>query len=220
MTIFLAVPAALLLLLLLPARVWVRVDPEPSVTIGYLWAKKTVLPAPEKKPRPPAVKKRKPKPRPEAKGKAGLDLGEGAGLLLELIPRVARPVRRLLRRTTVARLELELTVSKPDAAATAIAYGQAQAVTVNAVALLDRVVRLKIRRIDIIPDFSGEGARFFLAFEVRLLPLAALAAALNIGTAALWTALRLILPRAGPSKPEQPLEKERETSNGKQASHQ
>jgi hypothetical protein len=213
MTVLLCILAALALILLIPVRVAVRADPALGVAVRYLFWTGVVLPAAEK---PAAPKKAKKKPPVEKKKKPlRQQLDRYLPILQDLLPRCLGPVRRLLRRTAVARLELAVTVAGADAADTAVAFGRMNAAVYTAVAALDRIVTLQVRRIDITPDFTAQKGGYFFSGEIRLIPLAALAAAVNIAALAAVSAVKTAVKN---KKAKNHLE--RDVAHGKQASDQ
>ncbi len=198
--ILLVLLGVLLLLLLWPAVARFSVaGGQAEVSLRYLFLKKQLYPRPEQAEKPAKPKKKKKKePTGEEKEKPdrlavfkSLSVSDWLEIGPDLIAKCLRPVRALLRRTTLARFSLCVLVSGADAEATAVAFGRWQAAVCNAVAVLDRIIRLRAQRIDITPDFCGETTRFETSGEVWLCPLAVLAAALNLAVIALCAYLKI-----------------------------
>ena len=201
--ILLLLLGVLLLLLLWPAAVRFSVaGTQADVSLRYLFLKKQLYPKPEKekeeKPAKPKKKKKKKEPAGGEKEKPDrlaaikslsvsdwLEIGPG------LIAKCLRRVRALLRRTTLARFSLCILVSGGDAEATAVAFGRWQTAVCSTVAALDRIIRLRAEKIDIVPDFCGETTRFEASGEVRLCPLAVLIAVLNLAVIAICAYLKI-----------------------------
>ncbi|MEG1773763.1 MAG: DUF2953 domain-containing protein [Oscillospiraceae bacterium] len=207
MTVLLCVAAVLLLLLLCPVRVWVRLDPEPSLDLGYLFLKWSILPVKDKPPRVKKPRKKKspsPSEKPEKAPKkpSAEDVKTGLLLLLRLLPRLWRPIRTLLRRTVLAKLELSLRVAGRDAADTALAFGKASTAVYSMLAATSQVVTLRVKRIEILPDFIAAKTVLLLAVELRLLPLFALAAGCNLAGIALGTLIQTALQKSRAGVPD------------------
>jgi len=198
----LAILAAIVLVLLIPAVVrFSQREGERRLEARWLFVKKTILPAPEKESASEAEKKKKKHAEEHKKTDPVAALRDNpiTDLIEEgtaLVGKCARPVRRLFRRTTVAKLSLRLVAVGRDAADTAIRYGRYQTVIPYTVALLDRTVRLRPERIDVIPGFAAEKETFSLSGEVRLIPLAVLLAAANLALCALPVYRRLTRKKA------------------------
>lgn len=215
----LLVLSALLLLLCIPLRVVFSYrEEETFLSLRWLFLKKRLLPEQEKAEEPQketSGRAEKKKKRKEEK-KTSLsfdkfDKEELLSLAKDVLPRCIRPVRTLLRRTTIADFRLTGVIAAGDAAETAILFGKMNAAVYSAVAMLGRVFTLRPEEICLYPDFTGESSRFDCSGEVRLIPLAALAAACNLCLLALGAILR----RRKKTSPA-----ERKASNGKQSSHQ
>ncbi len=199
--ILLLLLGVLLFLLLWPVTIRFSVaGGQAEVSLRYLFLKKQLYPRPEReeKPAKPKKKKKKKEPAEGEKEKTdrfaalrSLSVSDWLEIGPELVKKCLRPVRALLRRTTLARFSLSVLVSGGDAQATAVAFGRWQAAVCNAVAVLDRIIRLRAQRIDIAPDFCGEKTQFETSGEVRLCPLAVLIAVLNLAVIALCAYLRI-----------------------------
>lgn len=223
MAVVLGILTLLLLLLLLPVRVTAKAatGQEPTATLHYLFFSVLLYPRPER----PAPKQPEKKKQPKEKGEQPKrDLKPLLMQLLSRFERLSRPVQRLLRRTGLARFFLRLVVVGEDAAATALRFGRANAAVYSAVAVLDRIFALRVRQIEIIPGFTAEREEYSFSGEARVVPLAALIAALQLG---FW-ALVALIQSAGASKDTKATNENRrvkpggrkEECYGNQASHQ
>lgn len=215
MTVLLWILAGILLILLIPVRVKVWARPETGVSLGYLFWEKTVYPA-EQKPEAAPKKPKKEKPEKEKKQRSAREqLERYLPLAQDLLPRCLRPVRRLLRRTTLAQLELDFSVAGKDAADAAVKFGAVSTAVYTAVTVFDRVFTLRVRRIEIAPDFTSQTGRYCFSVEIRLVPLAALAAAVNLAVLLAASAVRTAFQRRRNQN-----RSERDVKHGEQAPNQ
>ncbi len=187
-----AVLLALLGILLIPLQIEFSQDARTELLVRYLFYTRTILPAPARKKPRAAKKKEKRKPgKPEKKPEKTLgERWEAIRPYLSLLPKCARLIRRFLRRTTIADFNLQISVGAPDAAKTALLFGHVNTAVFTAVALVDELFTLRVRRVDVSADFVSGKSDARLSLKVRLVPLAALAAAFNAAWIFLIFALR------------------------------
>jgi hypothetical protein len=195
-----AVLAALFLLMLVRVRVYVawRGTLEAQLRVLFFHFR---LAAPEtgklKKEAKPAGKKAE-KPVPAK--------GADVRLFLENFTEIARIGKKLaagtFRRMTVDRLLVRLTVRTPDAAHTAVLYGQACAVIFPAAAFFRSAVRIRKSEVSVRPDFTpceedASEAEFECLAGVRVGGL--LLAALGSAAGVLRLLLKMARGRGGPA---------------------
>ena len=185
MKILLIVIAVIIAFLLIPVTVSGGYDIQPALEIKYLFYKKTVFPKPEKTEGGTAKKKAKPAKAAKHKKKFPLTVGDMIELLPKAVDRLIPPVRKLLKRTVVGKFSLSMTVVGSDAADTAIKFGKINGAVFYAVALLDRIMTLKVKNVDIIPGFAAEQSEFKASATMKAYPLALLIAAIQLGISAL-----------------------------------
>lgn len=192
MKIFLAIVILLILVLLIPVKLRWNTSPEITVRISYLFFKKQLLPAGEKaeKSKEPQKEKEEKPEKEKKKKEPPLSKKDILSLLPKAWKRLLAPIKRLLRRTTIADLRLKMVVAGDESAETAIKFGKTNAAVVNAIAVIDRIFTLKLRQADIIPGFESCQSSFECSGEVRAVPLAVLIAAVSL----LINALILLLP--------------------------
>lgn len=194
MKIFLVLTALLLLLMLIPVRAAFFTEPCFTAEIKYLFFKKRLFPIEkgkrDKKPKKTKSRKASEKKHGSKSRSPMLTKKQMISLLPKAYKRMLPPIKRLLKRTTIARLSLKMTVCGEDAAETAVKFGRMNAAVVNAVSIVDKIFSLKVKEIDIIPDFESCESSFKASGELRLIPLAALAAAVSLAA----NALCLLLP--------------------------
>lgn len=149
----------LLCFLLVPIKAEAAFDKTFSARVKYLFLQFPLYPRPEKKPaeaKPGSAvpKKKKPSRIMEIFQK------EGLSGFLELVNEFSRVAlggaRKLLARTLVYELSLDLTVGGKDAAQTALDYGRVCAVVYPALGTLLSAVRCKRRNVKVSPDFQNE----------------------------------------------------------------
>lgn len=183
--ILLGLLAVLVLLLCMPVRVALLVQPDSPMRclVCWLFLKIDVLKlkkskTPEKKEAPAAKKneeepKKKPKKKKPAKKK--MPLSELLRIIWELLGASKHGLRLLGRWLKVYRLQLKLVVARGDAAETALAYGRVNAAVYGAYASLGNVLRLCRPDFTINPDFTGQQDQLELDIRLRLLPVQAIA---------------------------------------------
>lgn len=158
--------------LLVPIYARVRYDGTLTVQVRVWGIPITLLPGDEgDTPPPPAATEKKPSKASELKRELTRSFREdGVGATLhylgELGAMASRAVGRLLRSVTVDSLRLEMRISAPDAADTAVRYGQVCAVLYPTLALVERAVRVRRREVRIEPNFLAESSAAFA--DVRL----------------------------------------------------
>lgn len=161
MKIVLIVLAALGLLLLCPIRFDFSWNKEALLTARWLFFKFRLLPRPQKEKTPKAEKEQS-----AAQGQSGQaeaappkpteSLTQYADLLPDLLGGLKNCVLFVLRHTRVKRLELNMLVSREDAAETAIAYGRANQAVYTALGLLQNLLKFGCRpKINIGFDYLG-----------------------------------------------------------------
>lgn len=181
----------ILLLLLIPVRIKAHAATEepPEVVMWVLMFPVRLVPGRDSSDK----RRRKKHPSSGESGKSKKqihDLKRFAAGLLPYLSHLCAPVQRLLRRTGVARVSLRFVVTGEDAAQTAIRFGQVNAAVYFAVAVLDRIVSLRVDRIEILPGFTAPKEQYAVCAEARIFPFAVLIAGLQIGFWILAAALR------------------------------
>ena len=195
MKILAAILLLLALLLTVPVRLYVNSAPELTITVKYFWFKKGILPKGEKRAKKKAPDGNKPqkKKKEREQRKLSYTLQEVLDLLQTLHRRTSPAVRRLLRRTSLAKFRLRMIVAGQDAADTAIRFGKLNAQVFTAVALVKGIIRLKADQIEILPGFGVSQSETSYSGEMRLAPLALLIAGIQVAFWGLASALPLYL---------------------------
>lgn len=166
-------------LLAVPLRgevLWRSASP-PRITLRWLFFKIRVFPLPEKPKKPQKKKKKKPpapaqKPEPK-KPKKKLD-PSNLGLVVDLLASVKGAMGFLLRNFRFYKIRLDMIVAKENAAATAIAYGKANAMVYGAYAAAQNFLRLETPEIHIRPNFTAGQGDTILEVHGKLTPWAAI----------------------------------------------
>lgn len=170
----------LTLLLLIPIKAEMSYDGEMSLSVKYLFIKKRILPKPTESEKKPAKAKKKADKPKKAKRKFPFTAGEMLQLAPKAVDMLLPPIRKLLKRTVIAGFELDAVIVGSDAADTAIKFGKLNGAVVYAVALIDRVVTLKAKRINIYPGFTFEKSDISASGDIKAYPLAVLIAAVQL----------------------------------------
>ncbi len=194
MKIFGCILLLIFLLLLAPVRLYVNSQPELTVIVKYFWFKKGILPKSGQGGEKKATAEKKPKAK-KAREKRALSytLQEILELLRILLRRTSPAVRRLLRRTSLAKFRMRMIVAGQDAAETAIKFGKVNAQVFTAIALVEGLIRLKADQIEILPGFGVAKSETSYSGELRLRPFALLVAGVQIAFWGLISALPLFL---------------------------
>ncbi len=195
--IILAVIAALIAaVLFVPIYACVRYDGTLTVRLRVWGIPITLVPSDEQDERqtPAAPSRHKPSKAAELKRELTRNFREdGVGATLhylgELGAIASRAVGRLLRAVTVDRLRLEMRISAPDAADTAVRYGQVCAALYPALALVERAVRVRRREVRVEPNFLADGSAAFADVRLHIWVYRAAGAAIAL----LWRYLMLTL---------------------------
>ncbi|WMJ83076.1 hypothetical protein ACS3UN_00330 [Oscillospiraceae bacterium LTW-04] len=196
MKVFGCILLLIVLFLMVPVIVHIDSAPEITITVKYFWFKKGILPKGEKtagKKKASARPKTKKKKKEREKRALSYTLQELLDLLQTLQRRTSPAVRRLLRRTSLAKFRLCMIVVGEDAAETAIKFGKVNAQVFTAVALVKETIRLKADQIEILPGFGASQSEISYSGVVRLAPLALLVAGVQIAFWGLVSALPLFL---------------------------
>lgn len=176
MKIVLIVLAALGLLLLCPIRFDLSWNKDLSLVVRWLFLKFGLLPQKEKK---PSKVQKEQAPSKAGAGQAGAakvspteSLTQYADLLPQLLGGLKNCVLFILRHTKVKRLELNMLVSRDDAAETAVAYGRANQAVYTALGLLQNLLKFGCQpKIDIGFDYLGREEQTEVYAAVSAAPL-------------------------------------------------
>lgn len=183
MKIFGCILLLILVIMLVPVVIHFDSAPQLTVNVKYFWLKKAILPKEDKhtkKVKVPSDKAAKKKKRPKKKPQLPDSPQELFSLLLKLLRKTSPAVRRLLRRTSLAKFRLRMIVAGSDAMATAIKFGKVNAQIFYIVGLVERIITLKADQIEILPGFGAERSEATYSGEVRLSPLFLLVAGLQV----------------------------------------
>lgn len=176
--IILGIVLLLALILSVSATVRVSIEDKVKISVGALGI---YFPIPldgeessKKKKKPKKAKKRaKKKPSPEVGGKPSAkpdekSFGETVHFALLLLKSILPGVARLSTHVRLTGLRICLKVGCGDADKTALAYGRACAGIYTLLGALDNWMTLKIKNIDIYPDFVGGETEYHISFRAKL----------------------------------------------------
>lgn len=178
--ILLSLLALLLVLLFAPVVAYVRfANGALSVKVRVLFVVLTVFPLPQRKPRkkkPPAKKKKEQEAdaseeEEKQAPKKEKTLEQKLALVKKLVAAGASAAKPVLRNLRLNAVELVLPVHAAEAADTAVRCGQIQAGLGSLRALLDGRLKVRFKRMMIVPDFTGEhGQELYFACKVAVNP--------------------------------------------------
>lgn len=202
MTAFVCVLGGIILLLCLPASVWVSLGGEKELWVGWLWFKARLVPqTPEqiekaalkkaKKDEKAAKKQAKKDKKAAKKGKTAAkppqkppksfdDITDMIGLALDIVGKATGGVKLIVKNLRVHDLTLKMVVAKTDAAETAIEYGKVSAYVFGGFAALQNYISMKNTVVEIKPNFLVDEGGFDLSFRALFTPLIVLCACVAI----------------------------------------
>jgi len=85
-----------------------------------------------------------------------------------IIKSVAKPSKNLLKRIRITSLSLQMTVCAEDADETGIRFGQICTGIYALLGHLDQLLTLKVKKVEIRPDFVSDQAQYDIFFKVKL----------------------------------------------------
>lgn len=155
---------------------------------------------PEQTPQPQEASKAEPEPskeessRKESETKSGgvlakykpQSLSEGIDLALDLLHAAGKPLRWLLRRITIRDIDLDLTVSDPDAAVCAIRFGKVNIAVYNTLALLCQFFQVRKKQIRICCIYNQPHGTYRGSCQIRVCPAVILWAVIGFGARFLY----------------------------------
>lgn len=155
---------------------------------------------PEQTPQPQKASKAEPEPskeessRDESETKSGgilakykpQSLSEGIDLALDLLHAAGKPLRWLLRRITIRDIDLDLTVSDPDAAVCAIRFGKVNIAVYNTLALLCQFFQVRKKQIRICCIYNQPHGTYRGSCQIRVCPAVILWAVIGFGARFLY----------------------------------
>ncbi len=196
MKIALIVLLLLTLILLIPVKARFGYDGETALDIKYLFIKKKILPKPPKGEKRAVKPGRRKEPKPaKPKRKFPLTVWDMPELVPKAVDMLLPPVRKLLKRTVIAGFKLDIVVVGSDAADTAVKFGKLNGAVVYAVALLDRIMTFKAKRINIYPGFTFEKSDLRAEGDLKAYPLAVLIAAVQLAVFALILLIPVLIKK-------------------------
>lgn len=150
---------------------------------------------PEQTPQPQEASKAEPEPSKEESDKksGGIlakykpqSLSEGIDLALDLLHAAGKPLRWLLRRITIRDIDLDLTVSDPDAAVCAIRFGKVNIAVYNTLALLCQFFQVRKKQIRICCIYNQPHGTYRGSCQIRVCPAVILGAVIGFGARFLY----------------------------------
>jgi hypothetical protein len=185
--ILVGIAGFLALLLSISICISVSIDGEVRVSAGILGYRYPIVPAREKSPKKETKKtkqvkqaKRKAEQLTEKKKADERSFGETVDLVLALAQAIVPGAVRLLSHLRFTGMQIDIAVAADSADQTAIRYGGISAGVYNLLAALDTLFTLKVKSVDIVPDFVGDESRYQISFRAKLRLFWIVAAALGM----------------------------------------
>lgn len=176
MIVLCCVVAVILMLLVSSVVVYVAITDSVSVKISIFGLKFKLMTdeEPKKKSQKKKSKTKKPKSAQE-NGKKKLPkkvdkntFGEMVEMVIAGIKAFIKPTGRLLSRICLTHVNIKINVAAGDADQTAVEFGQTTTAIYNVLGCLRRLIVVKIKQVDIRPDFIGDESQYDISFRVRL----------------------------------------------------
>lgn len=169
--ILLGLLALVLLFLMFSAVLYVEIKDEVSLKVGYMGLKfKIPLEKSEDKPekkkttkKKKGVKEKLPEKEPSEKS-----FSETVEFAVTLAKSVLPNAVKLLSRLRFTKVKIYMTVASEDADDTAVNFGRVSAGIYNLLGIMDNAFTLKIKSVDIVPDFVTGEAQYDVSFKVKL----------------------------------------------------
>jgi hypothetical protein len=95
------------------------------------------------------------------------NLSDNAHLVKEAVLLILNKLGWILKRITITTLNADISVSSPDAARTAISYGNYNSAVFSALAIIKSYIKVKDDNIKITPDFLKEKTEFSIDLVVK-----------------------------------------------------
>lgn len=187
--ILLGILALIILLLLIPLYVRASYDSDLLVKVRYTFVSITVYPRPEKPVKPQKEEKIIKKGKMKKAEKTKLSeieqmlheegVAAVAEYLVELAKLTGTAFRKVLAAITIDSLKLKIRVVSEDASSTAVEYGRVCAAVYPAEGILENVMHVKHRSLDIKPDFLGREGEVKGDLRLHVIPLRILCIAIQ-----------------------------------------
>ena len=166
----------IILLLSFSLTIYVYITDEVKLFVGAFGYQYEINLDEEEEPKKKKAKKHKKKIVKKKKGqgkgkKKKVDektFGDTVELVFNIIKSILKPTAKLLSHIRITKLSLYMTVCSEDADETAIKYGSISAGIYTLLGQLDNLFTLKVKLIDIIPDFVSDEAVYNIYFKVKL----------------------------------------------------
>lgn len=157
-------------------------DEELTVTLRYLFIKKTIIPSEKKKKEEQKEESAKEKPK-EKKEKTKRSLEEIIDGLIDAIERYKGGAKMILKNIRVHELVFFWRITAEDAAACAIKYGKACAGISTAFGFFRNLIKIEHVKMKVFPDYVSEKDEAYGSADMEASPLIVLIGALRIGIA-------------------------------------
>ncbi|MDD2362531.1 MAG: DUF2953 domain-containing protein [Oscillospiraceae bacterium] len=181
--ITLIILAILILPLLIPVYFSACFDGELGVRVRIMFISFKLYPRPLKSEKK-QIKKEKKKTKKQEKKKEQLSRSEEllreegiwavVSYYTEIVRLIGTAVKRFIRIIVVDRLVLNIVVASDDASKTALDFGQVCAVIYPAQALIESFLKIRKRKITIVPDFMREKGYVRGEIKLHILPVRAI----------------------------------------------
>lgn len=187
--IILGIAAFFALILSFSLTAYVHITDHVDLSIGIFGYRRRILPmeeqeeSPEEEEKQAEAKKAGKKARKKRKKNAELakkakeldeespterTMGKTVELILMMVKSILPGTTKLLSHLRITRLRLYMTVATDEADQTAITYGAVSAGIYNLLAILDQAFTLRVKSVDVVPDFVTGEAVYDISLRAKL----------------------------------------------------
>lgn len=164
--IFAAIACLLAAVLFIPVSLHILYNGNTRVFLRVLGIK--LLVSDSSKPAEKSAKK--PKQNTEKKQKKKKDLFEMLALFSDLAKSGIKAVKTVVKKTRVYDVSICWTIARGDPYETGLAYGRSSAALYPVLGFLSSVCKVKLKNIDVIPDFNAVGDSYDISLKARIAP--------------------------------------------------
>ncbi|MEG0693853.1 MAG: DUF2953 domain-containing protein [Oscillospiraceae bacterium] len=162
-------------LLCFSITIYIKITDEVTILVGAFGYKQSIVFADEveKKAKKPKKKKKETKiddaTKKVSEKKANeKSLSQTLDFAITLIKSIVPSSVQMLKHIRITNLNLSMTVACEEADQTALAYGGVSASIYTLLGVLDNTFKLKVKLVDITPDFVSGEAKYDISFKVKL----------------------------------------------------
>lgn len=161
------------LLLYFSFTVYVSIKEDVNIKVGAYGLKFDIIPSESdtKKPKKKRKKKKKQESTKSEKPKKKVEkqtFAEIVELILSAVKSILKPTAKLMSKIRLTAVDINIAVCGEEADKTAIKFGEITTAIYSTLGYLNQLIKVKIKRVDIRPDFVGDEDRYDITFKIKL----------------------------------------------------